>query len=437
MTAPSDQNSAHVQYRIELPQQRYLDFDPKRVMFLEATIHDDVLGSGKSSHVFSTSDVNFLARVKSAMSGADPVLSFRIGFGAAQSATWLPWQSHIITDHYAKFEGRGNTAGHVLVINSDNNLVRMRRANRVTVRKGRISAMVESIAADHGLKAVVEPTKGDFSFIQNFTDDVRFIQERIMPRALNDAGRGGYFLFIKDNILHFHTADYQSSVYNLDYYNTTSISLEAADQSQNAELWDIGMAGITMVVHDPYSGSSAELKADPSAYLRLADSAYKFDAIKGGAWNVPYHLGSNPKTEVNAMAQSAYQKARMQAFKTMVVLKQTGEIRHGDILNLVASQQGSRDSDYAGLYYISGVTTSIKKGDLTSVLLLKRGETQSTEGALSTQDATKQLVPESKAAGVLPNLKEVNSSQLTKGAGNRASARIYSTVADAQKGTSP
>ncbi|MBO8546959.1 hypothetical protein INP43_13545, partial [Staphylococcus aureus] len=76
-------------------------------------------------------------------------------------------------------------------------------------------------------KAVVEPTDGKFLLVQNFSDDSAFIVQRLLHRAINLQGRGGYFCFIQDNVLHFHTLDYQAAVKQLDFYGAYGSSLEA------------------------------------------------------------------------------------------------------------------------------------------------------------------------------------------------------------------
>jgi hypothetical protein len=435
MPAPAQptEGTAQVQYQLALPRQKYLNFDQEKIAFVEATIQDSVLGQHQAEHLFRSGDPALLSALKNAMAGANPVLLFRLGFGG-DVPLWLPWQRHLITDYFSRAQGIGTNAGHVLVIKTEGELTRMSRGSKVVARKGTISGIVQSIAQSTGLEAVVEPTDGEFVLIQSFLDDTQFIRERLLDRAINKQGKGGYFFFIRDNVLHFHTLDYQGSVKHVDYYADFSGNFDAMDRSQNPVLWHAGITGVCVVLHDPYTGQSKEVDSDPAKAVRLADSIYQFDAVEGGNVTVPYHLSTNPVVEANAIAQARYQRARLATFKTELTLFKSILIRHGDLLNLNLDQQNNRTSEYSGYHYVVSTTHAIKQGKVTSVYTLNRGETQTKRGVLSTQDKNLQLVPETKAPGVTPNIVELQSSAKTKGAGNETSATTFAAVTDAQTG---
>lgn len=427
------EGTAQVQYQIALSKQKYLNFEPESVSFIEASIQDSVFGRNWAEHTFRSADPAFISGLKNAMTNADPVLLFRLGFGGT-NPLWLPWQRHLITDYYSKAQGISDTAGHLIVLKSDSQLTRMRRSNRVLCRKGTISSIVAAIATSNGLESVIEATDGEFSFIQNFIDDTRFIGERLLRRAINKQGKGGYFFFIKDNVLHFHTLDYQGSVKQIDYYTAFSSAFESSDLSQDPRLWDEGISGTRVVVHDPYTGQSKEIISDPAKAVKLADAIYQYSKVENGDWNVPCHLNTNPLTEAYAISQAHYQHARMGTFKTAITLQKTILIRHGDLLNIVLDQQNHRSSDNAGYHYVVATAHTVKKGQVISVYTLQRGETQAQRGTLTTQTANLQLTPETKAPGITPNIIELQSSMKTKGAGNETSATNFVSVADAQTG---
>jgi hypothetical protein len=412
---PSE-GTAKVQYKLALPKQRYLNFDPEQVTFVEAALNDSVYGNGVGQHIFQSNDPNFMTALKAAMSNADPVLEFRLGFGTPAHTLWLPWQQHIVVDHYAKFQGIGTSAGHLLIIRSANVLIRMQRSNKVLARKGTIAKIVSAIATENKLASVVEATDGEFLLVQNYLDDTRFIGQRLVSRAINQKGRAGYYFYIRDNILHFHTLDYQASVAQIDYYNAFGGDFEAVDRSQDPELWDDGLAGVKLIVHNPYTGKVREYDSDPKQAVKLADSIYQFSNIVNGSWNVPYHQGTNPLSELTALAQSQYQRARQQTFRTQMTLFKTIGLRHGDILNVIATHVGNKSTDYAGLYYVVAASHTVKKDSVTSVYTLERGENQATRSTITVQAPSGQLVPDVKAPGVKPNIGEVQSSELTKGA---------------------
>lgn len=433
-TVQSQEGYATMQYKLVMGQTRSLAFDPQQITFVDAEIKDDVYGAGTGMHTFRTLDPSFLDNLKQVMSNADPKLEFRLGFGSPQNTFWLPWQQHIITNYFSKFEGIGTAAGHLLVIVTANNLIRFSRANKVLARKGTVAEIVQSIATENELEAVIEPTDGKFLLYQTFQDDTRFIHERLLRRAITPKGRGGFFFFIRDNVLHFHTPDYQSSARQMNYYDVFGTELTLSDLSEDPKLWDGGLAGIRVIAHDAYTGQTKEVASEPDHALRLADSIYQYDRINNGQWNTPYHLSENPPVEVSAIAQFGYQRSRQQAFRCLVSVDKTIVIRHGDLVNLGVTQQNSKASSHSGYYYVTSTAHLIRKQAVHSTYTMERGEVRGQDQSLSAQNTQEQLVPASKAPGQDPNILEVQSSELTKGAGKQSSARTFTVVADANTG---
>jgi len=433
-TVQSQEGYATLQYKLVIGGNRTLNFNAEVVTFVEAELKDDVYSIGAAVHTFRTLDPGFLESIKEVMSTADPVLEFRLGFGTPKNPYWLPWQRHIIAQYYSKFEGIANAAGHLLVFVTANSLTRMKRSNKLLARKGTIAEIVASIATENALESVVEPTDGKFLLYQCFSDDTRFISTRLLERAINRKGRGGYFFFIRDNVLHFHTPDYQSSVRQMNYYDIFGTELTLSDLSQEPRLWDNGLAGVRVIASDPYTGQTQEVESDPDKALRLADTIYNFANITNGQWNFPYHLSFNPPIEVNAIAQYRYQCSRQQTFRCTVSVDKTIVIRHGDLLNLSITQQNSKASSHSGYYYVTGAIHIVKKQSVNSTYTLERGEVRGQDQSLSVQNRQQQLVPDSKAPGEDPNILEVQSSELTKGAGKQSSTKVYTSVTDANTG---
>ena len=423
-----------MQYKLVVGHKRTVNFDTNRVTFVDAELTDTVYGIGTGMHTFRTIEPAFLDSIKQVMSDADPIMEFRLGFGNPQNTFWLPWQQHTIVKYDSKFEGIGTSAGHLLVFMTANNLVRLERSNKVAARKGTVAEIVKGIADENTMESVIEPTDGRFLLYQSFLDDTKFIRDRLLTRAINKHGRGGYYFFVRDNVLHFHTPDYQSTVRQMNYYDVFGTALNLTDISQDPNLWDAGVAGINVIAHDPYTGQTQEIHSDPNKALRLADSIYQFSNISNGAANIFYHLSYNPPFEANAIAQYHYQQARQQTFRCTPSVDKTISIRHGDLLNLSITQQSSKASSHSGYFYVTGASHVIKKQAVNSSYTLERGEVRGQDQSLSTQNAQEQLVPESKAPGEDPNIIEVQSSEITKGAGKQASARTFTAVADANTG---
>jgi hypothetical protein len=433
-TSQPTEGYARVEYKVTLDQKRVLKFDPNTVTFVDAEIKDDVYGVGTGLHTFRALDPEFVESLRQVMANADPILEFRLGFGSDPAFYWLPWQKHVIVTPQARFEGIGTAAGHLITICSANNLVRMERSNKVLARKGLISEIVTAIAQDNKLDAVIEPTNGKFLLYQNFIDDTRFIRQRCLPRAITVNGRGGFYFYIRDNVLHFHTPDYQGNVIDVSYYNVFGTELIANDASQDPTLWDSGVAGVRLIAQNPYTAQSKEFKSQPENALKLADSIYQFSTIVNGESNIPYHLGFNPAVEADAIAQFTYQRARQRTFKTTITLDKTINIRHGDLLNLSITQQSSKASSFSGYYYVTAVSHIVKKQSVTTMYTLERGELSGQLQSFSTQDAQQQLAPVTQAPGQSPNILAMQNSELTLGAGKAASARTYAVVADANTG---
>lgn len=426
----SGEGIAAVEYQLAVSG-KTLKFNSQVVTFVDAEITDSVYSPSTGLHTFRTLDPSFLESVKEAMTNADPVMQFRVGFGSFNQTYWLPWQKHIIRNYSAKFEGIGDNAGHLIVFATSNELVRLERSNKVIARKGKISEIVKAIASENKLDAVVEPTDGQFLLYQCFIDDTRFIQKRLLPRAITAKGRGGFFFFIRDNVLHFHAPDYQTDARQMNYYDVFGTGLTVEDTSQDSRLWDNGVAGLRVVAYDPYTAEMQEIESKPESALRLADSIYQYGNVNNGQQNIPYHMSSNPLTEINAIAQFHYAVARQQVFRCAVSVDKTITIRHGDLLNLSITQQNQRASSHSGYYYVTGVSHVIKKTSVNSTYHLERGEIRGQSQSLTVQSSDQQLIPVTAAPGQDPNIMEAQSSEQTKGAGKQSSATTYAAIADA------
>jgi hypothetical protein len=433
-TVQALEGQAQLQYKLVLKDNKTLVFNPNVVTLYQAELRESMMSTGFCTHTFTTNDPAFVESVKQVMADADPVLEFRLGFGTPTKMYWLPWQQHIIVCYSSKFEGIANTSGHTIVFKTANDLLRIERSNKVVARKGKISDIVKAIAAENKLDCVVEETSGDFIYYQTFIDDTRFVIERLLPRAVNTVGHGGYYFFIRDNVLHFHTPDYQSTVRLMDYYSVYGTSLNVVDRSQEPVLWDTGLAGLRIIQYDPKTGETKEVSSLPEKALKLSDNIYQYSSVPNGQYTMSYHLSDNGAAEAAAIAQYQYQRARQQTFVCTVELEKTITIRHGDLLNVSMTQQSDRASSHSGYYLVTEALHIVRKQSVHSVYTLQRGEFRGQDQSLTVQNAQNQLVPESQAPGYFPSIPEVQSSERTRGAGKQSSATTYAIVADASTG---
>ena len=420
---------AVVNFELTLPQQPVLPLTPALVTYVESHLMEDVYGKKEYRHTFSTLLPDFVNDVlRTAMTSGTPAFRFRLGLGQPRQTIWLPWQNHYIVHYGAILQGISKAGGHRLEITTSDALYIISRAKKTIARKGSISSMIQTIAAENNLDVVVEPTNGEYLYIQSYEDDASFITQRLLRRAINAKGRGNYVFFILDNVLHFHSPDYQTSVKELQYFQQPGGQLIQLDRSQ--QLWKEGVSGTHLVVYDPLTGETKDILNDPNKSLRFAKGLYQLNSVTGGRRRIMYHLSANRPEEAIALAQNTYENARMNTFEVNVDFDKNISIRTGDIVNLVVNQQSEKTSSWSGLYFVTGTVYTVLNNAVTMKLILRRGEIQPNLNNVSVQAADRQLVPQTEAPGQDINVGEAKNSSLTKGAGNQSSSSLFSTVAN-------
>ena len=420
---------AVVNFELTLPQQPVLPLTPALVTYVESHLMEDVYGKKEYRHTFSTLLPDFVNDVlRTAMTSGTPAFRFRLGLGQPRQTIWLPWQNHYIVHYGAILQGISKAGGHRLEITTSDALYIISRAKKTIARKGSISSMIQTIAAENNLDVVVEPTNGEYLYIQSYEDDASFITQRLLRRAINAKGRGNYVFFILDNVLHFHSPDYQTSVKELQYFQQPGGQLIQLDRSQ--QLWKEGVSGTHLVVYDPLTGETKDILNDPNKSLRFAKGLYQLNSVTGGRRRIMYHLSANRPEEAIALAQNTYENARMNTFEVNVDFDKNISIRTGDIVNLVVNQQSEKTSSWSGLYFVTGTVYTVLNNAVTMKLILRRGEIQPNLNNVSVQAADRQLVPQTEAPGQDINVGEAKSSPLTKGAGSQSSSSLFSTVAN-------
>lgn len=402
------------------------------IQHMESTLNESTEEIPVSFHRFTTQQVNIVDKtLKSLMADGNPHVRWRIGFVTEGKNMWLPWQEHQIVHCTAMAKGLGNDAGHAFEISTADRLFTINRQTKITSRKGTISDMVKSIASDAGLEAVVESTVGTFSYVQVNESDIEFINRRLVHRCINDKGRGQYLLYMRDNVLHFHTPDYQTEIKEIAYFETPFNGMVQNDRSQ--QLFDAGIAGTRCIAYDPYTGQTNEVVSDPEKYLRLADGIYRMDKVTNGVQTLTYHLSQNEPQEVSAMAQNVYSFGRAKTFEISADLTRSMNIRVGDILRFVIAPQREKTSPWSGYYIVTAVCRTVAKEALRTLYTLKRGEIVQDRTTITQPNDASQLIPETTAPGQDINPSVVQNSNLTVGAGKQESSTVYLTVEDSQK----
>lgn len=397
------------------------------LLFRSSTLVEGVRERAVYRHQFSTTAARVVdTLLRGVMSTGTPLLRFRLGYGSPAAAIWLPWQQHIITFYSGLLQSSGDQTRHELEIETSDALYTLGRSNKTVMRKGRISDMVAQIADENRLEAVIEPTQGIYAFAQSYTDDTTMLYTRLRPRAINGKSRGNYVCYVRDNVLHFHTPDYQTEVKTLNYFDLPHVTLAQVDHSQS--LWDEGVRGTRLLVYDPYTAQAQEVVSDPSKALRLSNAVYNLASVAGGEENVPYTLSFNRPEEAVALGQNMYELARSKTFELVATFSGLLTLRVGDLIRLNITPANSTASPWSGFYVLSRLVCGVNKGDIHVTCSLQRGEIQQMQSIPVVQSAEDQLKPETEAPGQDLNLREAQDSASTKGVGKAESTRIYSTV---------
>jgi hypothetical protein len=368
--------------------------------------------------------------LKAVNASGTPLLRFRYGLGVPGTYVWSAWQSHLILSHEALPEGTGPSAGHTVKLYTGDLLRVLSRVVKIKAYRGTISKIVGEIATANGLTdTVIEPTVGDGLWVQT-TNDADFIRDRLVCRAKSARGRGNYVFFVRDNVLHFHTFDYQTQIKELNYYAASHANLTLSDLSQSK--LNAGASGVLLIVHDPYTGQSEEIKTDRNVALRLANSIHRLDKVVGAERTVGLHMSTDRLKEGAHIAQNAYESARSECFQLKFMVERTAPLRAGDLLRINVDPSAENASTWSGLYATVSANHQISKGAIQSVYILQRGEQLAAKGSTNSIRTlgVESLQDEQNAPGVEINVPEAQSSSLTRGAGKAVSSGVFLTVQD-------
>lgn len=436
ITAAID-GQAYVDYELLLPTGSVPLMIPC-VRFHRALIKESVYTCGETQLTIHTTHTDYVDRVLKALEAkGNPLLRFRVGLGLPGHVVWTPWQLHWVTSYFGTFTGSGAGAGHRLTITTQDMLASMNRSTRTRAHRGKISGIVQRIAEQNGLRnTVVEPTNTDGLWIQSFSGDVDFMR-RLAQRARNAQNRGSYLLFVRDNVLHFHTPDYQADVRRLAYYRSSHRRLDLLAQTQ--QLIGEGAGGACVIGHDPMTGQTESFRSSPDRAVRYANWISRLDKITGLARQHPFHLSENRRLEAANLAQNMYEAARLQSYELKLQVRKTRLLRAGDLLDLDIQQKTGHSSTWQGLWLVVTTQHVVEKNQIVSVYFLQRGELAALKGIPSTlaEQGVPLLEEDQTAPGTDINLQQARASQLTKGSGQAVGTGIYTTVRDPQKRPEP
>lgn len=432
-TSANYPGQAVVQFELVYPGSAPVHFDNTIVTHLSSLMHETVDGMSSYEHSFSSISVDYVDKLlKRSMSTGYPAIRCRLGFGTPDKMLWLPWQNHLISDYGAANAGLGNQAGHEFVIKSVDSLMFLNYGSRISAHRGSISAMVSSICSGFGLEqTVIEPTHGQAIYVQNLVTDYNFIRSKLQPRARNERNRGDYLFYARDNVVHFHSPDYQAQLAEIVYYQDEHMGLRIVDRSQS--LLPAGNAGTDLIVSNPYTAQPKEISHKPDQALKMAPSVYGISDIPRVSRNIVYHAGANGEEEAVNLAQSIYERQRRRTFAVSLTMAKTIGIRAGDFIRLIISPSESKVSPWSGLWLVSEANHKIDRGAISTDFILERGEIQPERLNFAESSDDGRIISELEAPGQDVNLNELSSSRLTKGGGLQDPSQLYSTINDPNK----
>lgn len=439
LTKPVD-GLAFLEFGLKLPNQA-IRLANKLVHLETCSITETVFGYGSAELTFRTTSTQFFDRVvKALQSDGKPLIQFRVGIGLGGNTVWTPWQLHYVYMNQAVFSGIGENAGHFIRFLTKDILHLVDRGGKTKAHRGSVSSIVRKIAAANGINdTVIEDTHGDGVWIQSYEGDFEFIRNRLISRARSTRGRGNYYLFVRDNVLHFHTVEYQTRIHDFAYYQSASSHLEAVDLAQT-KLQD-GASGVRVVYYDPYEGIAKESDSEPDQAIRLANSIPRLDKVFAAERNIREHKVQirDDEAGVAALAQNAYEYARAECFQLNLKTSKTAIMRPGDLLRISVDPNASNTSPWGGLYLIASAAHVIEKTEITSAYVLQRGEQQVARNSGNALAAygVDTLQDQQNAPGYDINVREAQSSVLTKGAGKSLTSGVYLTVQPRDKAPVP
>lgn len=431
-TKLKEEGQTFVEVELRLPNNKIIPFSQVNIAHVRSDIVESLTAG--STHrltvrALTTDCVDNLIRF--AQSQGTPRIRYRVGIGVPGNQTFLPWQEFILWRVGASLEGIGQSAGHFTVLELCDPLRTLSRATRTASRRGKISDIIARIAKGNGFNTtVIEPTVGDGKWIQSFEDDTSFIRDRLVKRAVNSSGRGAYNFYVQDNVLHFHTPDYHASVKDLVYYDSGKMSITQLDESQDA--LEIGASGVVITSYDPYTSEIKEVASDATKVLRFGNVIHGLDKVNGAQLNPVFHLSNNAPEEVQAMAQAMYETGRMNSLGLKIGLSRSLTYRVSDIVRVVISPQSAKLTPWSGTYLVTDAVYLIEGGALETTLVVRRGEfqtTTNTQTSLSVQGENI-VITDNEAPGQDLNLKSIESSTLTHGAGSQTEASNFVRTQD-------
>lgn len=356
-------------------------FDPANVQHLTTTVEEPINGWKTYVHTFQAKDSNYVDALLQPflLQASPPMVSIRFGLTVGgNQAVWRPWEDHVIIGHRVA-ANPDQQSGPLVTIRTVDRLWLMLAKNRSRAHHGPMSTIVANLWNEiGGNQTMIEDTiltgHTDTSGIwyQAYESTWSFLMRAIVPLARNVAGTAGYRLFVRDNVLRFHSPGYGSLQPKKLLYTFGAPGFDRLNvEDRFYELaGGAGAAGTRRAAYDPLTGKATLLQSDPKKLMKLADSRPIFNT-----WDYQLsHVGSNFLAAEDARNQQRFSVLSSESYNSDFSSDKCLDIRVGDVLTIVVSSNIGASSIYSGMWLVNKAIHTIERGALNSKYLVTRGE---------------------------------------------------------------
>lgn len=326
-------------------------------------------------HTFQPKDPDYVTKYLLPLLKSDqyPKLEARLGLVAGGDASWWPKEDVFLISHRA-YAPTGQAPQQITVKFVDR-LWFFSKENRVAAWSGKISDIIFQMWKNVGGSedSVIEPTAISFAqketaiWYQAFNSYYDFIKSSLAPRAQNASGSAGYRLFVRDNVLHFHTQGYRSNGIDVAYTSGAEGFKELGVENRSIELSAQGSSALRNITYDPVRGLPKVIDPKDSALI-------KFASTDPGLTNVSYkmgHVSQNQSSQVEL--QTDYSFARFSNFQASLSFSNCLDVRSGLLLSL-GLLEGNGPSINTGIWHVESTIFTVDLDALSGVANLCRGE---------------------------------------------------------------
>lgn len=226
------------------------------------------------------------------------------------------------------------------------------------------------------------------AFVYAGESDIKFIKERILPRAVDDEGNGFMFFFDVDGAAHFHSLRYRSAgtssapfVLQKEYTYARDSQGEVIRFAPSDDVVDsliYGGGNNDYVAVDSSAGVGTSLLSTAQAGMEgmrltgVAGAVYRppFDTQPHGRINLP----AREAADLDRQAQSMWSRIAAEAYTAELEVIGTHACRPNDYVSVRVLRRDGTDHPLGGVFQVFGVENTFNSsGFLTQMKLGRLG----------------------------------------------------------------